>query len=125
MNRLLVITLTSLLLSGTAQAHHGEGGKHGGKHQRILLSKLDLAEDQKQPVAEILKEQRQKRKEIMKPEFEQIKPQMEALHKETRQRLAAVLTEEQLQKYDALSGKRHQRMQRRFERRYQSRSDGS
>ena len=42
----------------------------------------------------------------MQPAFEEVKPQMEALHEETRQRLAAVLTEDQLQKYDELSSKR-------------------
>ena len=118
MSRLLIVVCTSLLLSGTALAHHhGKGGNHGQQHKAMLFKKLDLAEDQKQPVAEILKEQRQKRKEIRKPGFERNKPQMEALRKETRQRLAAVLTEAQLQKYDALSGQRHKRMHKHFERR--------
>ncbi len=118
MNRLLIVIFTSLLLSGPAQAHdHDQGAKQGRKHKAILFAKLNLAEEQKQSVAAILKEQRQKRKEIMKPEFERIKPQLQALREETRQRLADVLTEDQLQKYDELSSKRHKRMQKRLERR--------
>ena len=118
MNKLTVIILGSLLASSMALADHPAGGKHKGKHEDRLISKLELTEEQKQPVADILKEQREKSREIMEPAFEQVRPQMEALHGETRQRLARVLTEEQLQKYDKMSSRRHERMQRRFERRH-------
>lgn len=114
MNKLIPIVLSSLLLAPMALADHPAGGKRGGKHKNMLISQLELTEEQKQPVAEILKEQRKKSREIMEPAFEQVKPQMEALQQETRQRLASVLTEEQLQKYDKMSSKRHGRMQKRF-----------
>ena len=113
MNKLLIATFVSMLLAAAASADHPTGGKYKNK----LISKLELTEEQKQPVAEILKEQWKKGREIMQPAFEQVKPQMEALHEETRKRLAGVLTEDQLQKFDEMSSKRHERMQKRFERR--------
>ena len=53
----------------------------------------------------------------MRSAIEQVRPQMDALHEETRQRLAGILTEEQLQKYEELSSKRHERMQQRHSQR--------
>ena len=44
----------------------------------------------------------------------QIKPKMEALHEETKQKLSTVLNNEQLNKFNELSEKRHQRMQERM-----------
>ena len=114
MNKLTVIILGSLLASSMALADHPAGDKHKGKHKDRLLSKLELTEEQKQPVADILKEQWKKRWEIKRSAMEQIKPQMEALDEETRQRLTDVLTEEQLQKYDELSSGKHKRMEKRF-----------
>ena len=113
MKKLTAIILGSLLASSMALADHPAGGKHGGKHKDRFISKLELTEEQKQPVAEILKEQWKKRKEIKQAAMEQVKPQMEALNEETRQRLAEILSEEQLQKYDKMSNKRHERMHKR------------
>ena len=117
MNKLTAIILGSLLVSSMALADHQDGAKHRGKHKDRLLSQLELTEEQKQPVADILKEQWKKRWEIKRSAMEQVKPQMEALHEETRQRLTDVLNEEQLQKYDELSSKRHERMHKRQSRR--------
>ncbi len=114
MNKLTAIFLGSLLASSMALADHPAGGKHKGKHKDRLISKLELTEEQKQPVADILKEQWKKRWEIKRSAMEQVKPQMEALHEETRQRLTDILTEEQLQKYDELSSRKHKRMEKRF-----------
>ena len=114
MNKLSAIILGSLLASSMALADHPAGGKHKGKHKDRLISKLELTEEQKQPVADILKEQWKKGREIRHSAFEQIRPQMEALNEETRQRLADVLSEEQLQKYDEMSSKKHKRMEKRF-----------
>ena len=116
MNKLLIAILGSLLLTGAAQADHHKGDRFGGKFKQKFINELQLAEEQKQPVADIMEEQREKGRAIMQPAFEEVKPQMEALHEETRQRLAAVLTEDQLQKFDELSSKRKQRMERMRER---------
>ena len=97
-----------------ALADHSAGGKDGGKHKGRFINKLQLTDDQRQPVADILKEQKEKGREVMQSVIEQVIPQMDALHEETRQRLADILSEEQLQKYDEMSSKRHERMQRRF-----------
>ena len=114
MHKLFIIALGALLLNSMALADHPAGGKHAGKHKDRFISKLQLTDDQRQPVADILKEQWEKGRAIMQPAFEQVKPQMEALHEETRQRLADILTEEQLQKFDELSSKRQERIQKRF-----------
>lgn len=113
MNKLIAIVLSSLLLTSAALADHHTGGKHGGKYKNMLSRKLELTEEQKQPVADILKEQRAKGRKIRHSAFEQIRPQMEALHEETKERLAGVLTEEQLQEYDKMSSRRHERMHKR------------
>ena len=117
MNKIYVVAFSSLLLVCAAQADHGKGGKHGGKHKDWLFNKLELTEEQKQSVTEILKEQRKKSREIKQSALEQVRPQLEALHGETREQLAEILTEEQLQSYDDLGRKRHERKQKRFERR--------
>ena len=114
MNKLFMVIFSMLLLTSMALADHSAGGKDGGKHKDRFISKLQLTDDQRQPVADILKEQKEKGREVMQSVIEQVIQQMDALHEETRQRLADVLTEEQLQKYDELSSKRHERMQRRF-----------
>ena len=113
MKKLTAIILGSLLVSSMAFAGHPAGDKHGGKHKDRLISKLELTEEQEQPVADILKEQRKKKREIKRAAMEQVRPQMEAVHGETRQRLAAILTDEQLQKYDDMRSKRHKRMHKR------------
>ena len=117
MKKIYIVAFSTLLLVCAAQADHGKGGKHRGKHKDWMISKLELAEEQQQPVAEILKEQWKKGREIKRSAFEQIRPQMEALHEETREQLGEILTEEQLRKYDELGTKRHERKQKRFERR--------
>ena len=114
MNKLFLVIFSTLLLTSMALADHPADAKHKGKHKDRFISKLQLAEDQRQPVAGILKEQKEKGKEIMQSVYEQVIQQMDALHEETRQRLTGILTEEQLQKYEELSSKRHERMQRRF-----------
>ena len=114
MNNLFMVIFSTLLLASMALADHPADAKHKGKHRDRFISKLQLTEDQRQPVTGILKEQKEQGREIMQSAFEQVIPQTDALHEETRQRLADVLTEEQLQKYDELSSKRHERMQRRF-----------
>ena len=116
MNKLYIVALCTLLLACAAQADHGKGGKHRGKHKDWMISKLELTEEQKQPVADIMKEQWKKGREIKQTAFEQIRPQMEALHEETREQLGEILTEEQLQRYDDLGRKRHEWKQRRFSR---------
>ena len=114
MNKLFMVIFSTLLLTSMALADHPADGKHKGKHKDRVISKLQLTEDQRQPVADILKGQKEKGREIMQSAVEQVISQMDALHEETRQRLADILSEEQLQKYDQMSSKRHERMQGRF-----------
>ena len=108
MNKLTVIILGSLLVSSMALADYPADDLRKDR----LMSKLELTAEQKQPVADILKEQWRKGKEIRHSAFEQVRPQMEALHEETKLRLTDFLTEKQLQKYDELSRERNLRINR-------------
>ncbi len=112
MNKLLLIVFSALLLTSEVMADHRSKGGHIEKRMDSLVSELQLTDKQRQPVTDIVKGQWEKGREIIRSAFEQAKPQMEALHDETRQRLADILNEEQLQKFDELSDKRQERMKK-------------
>ena len=88
MNKLFMVIFSTLLLTSMALADHPADGKHEGKNKDRFTSKLQLTEDQRKPVADILKEQKVKGRGIMQSAFQQVRPQIEALHEETRQLLA-------------------------------------
>ena len=115
MNKLLTAIILGSLLASCYGPCRSACRRHstGGNTRDRFISKLELNEEQKQPVADILKEQWRKKREIKRSAMEQIKPQMAALDEETRQRLDGILSEEQLRKYDELSSKRHKRMHKR------------
>ena len=112
MNKLLLIVFSALLLTSEVMADHRSKGGHMDKRMDRLVTELQLTDEQKQPVTDIVTEQWKKGREIMRAAFEQAKPDMEALHDETRQQLADILNEEQLQKFDELSDKRQERMKK-------------
>jgi len=68
-----------------------------------VLDDLALSGDQETQVKQIMKEQHEKKRTLWQAEGDRAskRPQMEALHAETRTRLATVLNEEQLAKFDA------------------------
>lgn len=114
MKKSLLIALGILLLTSPVMAGHRSKDGHVEKRMDRLTSELQLTDEQRQPVAAIIREQWKKRREIIRSAFEQTKPQMEALRDETSQRLAEILDEEQLQKYEELGSKRQERMQKHF-----------
>ena len=113
MRKLISLMVLSIIFIQPAYAESDKRERHG-KRVEHLMKKLDLSEEQKEPVMQIMQEQRQKAHAIFSETREQVKPQMEALQLETRERLAGILNDEQLQKFDTLSQKRREKMEKRF-----------
>ena len=60
------------------------------------IDRLQLSDEQADLVKQILSVKREKQKNLMRD----IRPRMEAINKETREQLAAILSEDQLARYD-------------------------
>lgn len=88
----------------------GKMGEHRMDREKFL-DEMNLSADQKSRVQEILKEQHEKKRALFDAEGDRDakRPQMEALHQETKTRLATVLNEEQMAKFDAAHQKRMER----------------
>lgn len=82
-----------------------------------LQEKLNLNEQQIEPVNEILDSQKEKRKTIFAEHRERLQADMEKLHEESMQLLSKELTGEQLAEFDKLHEERKaKREQKREER---------
>lgn len=112
--KLLTILAIICLLGASFAYAEGWRGKHRGKHAEKVVQALDLTDEQKEPVQEILREQMEKGRALRQSIRQQAEPEIKALMAETRTKLAGVLDETQLQKYDEFSAKRYEKMQRRF-----------
>lgn len=110
MKKLISLLLLSSVLIQPVFADQDRRERHRAK----LIEKLNLTEEQTEQVSTIMQEQRQKARTLFNETREQIRPQMESLHAETRERLAAILDEQQLQRFDEISQKRREKMNRRF-----------
>ena len=89
------------------KAKMGEHPQDRGK----FLDEMNLSADQKSQVQQILKEQHEKKRTLWKEgsDREAKHAQMRALHEETKTRLATVLNEEQLARFDKAHEKRMER----------------
>lgn len=75
-------------------------GKH--KHMEYITDELDLSDEQSKQVKAILKESHEKRRAVWEEQRKIIKPKMQAIQEETRDKLATVLSEEQIKEYDEM-----------------------
>ena len=107
MNRLITLALVLFVFTQPVFAERDKKGEHMDR----FTKELQLNDDQVDPVKDILKEQRQKHLAIR----EQVKPQMEAIHEETKQRLSTVLDSDQLQQFEKMTNKWHERMKNKFD----------
>lgn len=91
-----------------------------------LQEKLNLTEEQIQPVSEILKTQKEKRKAIFEEHRLRLQAEMDILHKESMQLLSKELSDEQLAEFNKLheerKTKRKQKREERQARREQQKS---
>jgi hypothetical protein len=90
---------------------HQERKTRMGEHRKErekFLDEMNLSADQKSQVQQILGEQHEKKRALFDAEGDRAakRTQMEALHQETKTRLATVLNEEQMAKFDAAHAKR-------------------
>lgn len=107
----LVILIAALMQPAFAEkGERGNHRDHGAKHMDRMIEGLQLSEEQKPAVRQIMSEQHQKMRSEMEAIHEQVRPKMEALKAETSQRLSTVLTEEQLQTFNSKMDKRHEKM---------------
>jgi Spy/CpxP family protein refolding chaperone len=117
---LMVISLafaSSYALSKDRDCHR----HHGGKHIEYITDELDLSDEQSKQVKAILKESHEKRRAVWEEQRKIIKPKMQAIQEETRDKLATVLSEEQIKEYDEMKAewkkKREERREKYKERR--------
>jgi Spy/CpxP family protein refolding chaperone len=101
-----------LLLSQPAVLLAGDSGRHG-HHMERMMETLQLDEGQTAKVREIMKEQHEK----FRAAFHEAggdrgdrRERFEALHQETRARLAEVLNDEQLARFDEMHAKHREKM---------------
>lgn len=116
MNTKTVISSIALALTMSAGAfamHHedGERGLGDGKRLEKMAQQLDLNDEQKSQVAQIMKAQGEKRKAMM----EAHKAQRDAMQADMRSQLSGVLTPEQMQKLDNMREERNERREEKME----------
>jgi hypothetical protein len=105
MKKAMVIML-SLVTLGLAHQALAAGRAQGGPPRERLTEALQLEQSQVGEVEQILQEQHEKRRALLETQREQMRPQMQAIREETIERLRAVLSAEQLQKFIEL-GRAH------------------
>jgi Spy/CpxP family protein refolding chaperone len=103
------------------QMHEERKGKMGEhrKEREKFIDEMNLSADQKSQVQQILSEQHEKKRALFDAEGDRAakRAQMEALHQETKTRLATVLNEEQMAKFDSAHAKRMEKRKEFHERR--------
>jgi Spy/CpxP family protein refolding chaperone len=113
MKTFLTFALVALLAPGAVLAGDHGHHKHRGHHTDRMIEKLELDESQAAKVRDIMKEQREKFRAAFREGGEDKaagKERFEALHKETRERLAGVLNAGQLAKFDEMHAKHREKM---------------
>ncbi|MFQ5660964.1 MAG: Spy/CpxP family protein refolding chaperone [Gammaproteobacteria bacterium] len=116
MKQFITLLVTAFIFAQPAFAEHGDKGKHmdkRGHHMDRMIEELQLNGDQVDTFRQIMKEQRGKHRAVFQEMRDQMKPKMEAIHEETRQRLSTVLNEQQLQRFDEMTNKMRERMEKR------------
>lgn len=111
---LALLAVSTCALAGDPPAN-GEG--HRAERMERLATLLDLDDNQKSQVQTILEEQHSKRQALhaearasgQRPTREQMRQQHDEMQKETMEKLKSVLTDAQLEKFEALKDERHQR----------------
>jgi Spy/CpxP family protein refolding chaperone len=93
--------------AGAFAMHHEDGERGPGDSKRLekMAQHLDLSDQQKSQVAQIMKAQAEKRKAMMQAH----KAQRDAMQADMRSQLSGVLTAEQMQKLDNMREERDER----------------
>ena len=107
------IALALTMSAGAFAMHHedGERGPDDSKRLEKMAQHLDLSDQQKSQVAQIMKAQAEKRKAMMQAH----KAQRDAMQADMRSQLSGVLTAEQMQKLDNMREERDERREEKME----------
>ena len=108
MKRLIPFAI-AVVLSVGAYAYPGNG-KHGAR----LAEALDLTDDQKANVEAIFEAHRERRQELRELDRKERREAAQLLRQDLRSDLSAVLTTEQLAKFDAMKAQRKDRKRQRL-----------
>lgn len=119
---LMLLPLTfNPAVAGSEQGYCKHGGK--GKYMERMTDNLDLTPEQTEQVQAIMNEKREKMHALWKKQREQLQPQMKKIDSEANDKLAAVLDEDQMQKYrekkEAMQKLMRERRQQRLQERKQ------
>mgnify|MGYP006433714865 CR=1 FL=1 len=119
----LIIMLSALMQPAFAEkGNRGDHSERRAKHMERMIEELKLNTEQEPAVRQILEEQHSKLLSERQAVHEQLKPKMEALKAETGQRLSTVLTDEQLQTFNAQM-ERHQQKRQNRKNRWRNKED--
>ncbi|MBI1731598.1 MAG: Spy/CpxP family protein refolding chaperone [Gammaproteobacteria bacterium] len=107
LNRFAALALCALL-AGAGSAHADESAAATPKGPQ-MEQELGLTPDQAQQVRTIMQEQAEKRRSLWQNTADRkaVHEQMRALHEETRQRLSAILSAEQMARMETQMQERH------------------
>ena len=105
----IAVALAAWLAAGLALADPHEGHQHGPDMDRMAIL-LDLNDTQKTQVKDILDQQHEKMRSAMeeshasgtRPTREEMQKQHQAMEQDTITKLQAVLTPDQIKKFEAL-----------------------
>jgi C-terminal processing protease CtpA/Prc len=120
---ILIIMLSAFMQPAFAEkGNRGDHSERRAKHMERMIEELQLNSEQEPAVRQILEEQHSKMLSERQAVHEQMRPKMEALKAETGQRLSTVLTDEQLQSFNAQMEK-HQQKRRDRKSRWRNKED--
>ena len=103
-----VLTAMVVVMLAASPAAFAKGKEHDPqKHLDSLTKKLELTDQQRSQVEQITNDYRSR--------MESLRSQMDALHKEKREKISAVLTPEQREKFEKM--KQHKGQRRWFHKR--------
>jgi len=96
----IIFYLGSLSVIDSAIARDHDHDKNDRKPMRMLFHKIDMSEDQRKQVKEIMKASFEQGKELRKTIKKDADQQRDAMKSRNREALSAVLNEEQMSQFD-------------------------
>jgi len=96
----IIFYLGSLSVIDSAIARDHDDDKHDRSPMRMLFHKIDMSEDQRKQVKEIMKASFEQGKELRKTIKKDADQQRDAIKSQNREALSVVLNEEQMSQFD-------------------------
>ena len=96
----IIFYLGSLSVIDSAIARDHDDDKHDRSPMRMLFHKIDMSEDQRKQVKDIMKTSLEQGKELRKATKKDVDQQRDAIKSQNREALSTVLNEEQMSQFD-------------------------